>query len=65
MARKNVNEVSRETSASCSTSDLRYRLLMAALGPEKEAAVHVISIDPAPIAPVAAGASRKAKLCAD
>jgi hypothetical protein len=65
MARKNVNEANREGAAFSSTSDLRYRLLMAALGPEQDAGVPVIAIDPAPatVAPVCA--ARKAKRCAD
>jgi hypothetical protein len=66
MARKNVNEVSRDrTAAAGGTSDLRYRLLMAALGPELDAGIPIVAIDTAAdvLAPVSA--ARKAKRCVD
>jgi hypothetical protein len=65
MARKNVNQVSRDRSAvSGSSSDLRYRLLMAALGPEQDAGIPIVAIQvPDALAPVCA--ARKAKRCPD
>ena len=65
MARKNVNEVSRDrTAASGGTSDLRYRLLMAALGPEQDAGIPVVVIDTGADAVAPVCAARKAKRAA-